>query len=96
MSAYAIANIEVIDPTAFEAYRGMVSTTIEKYGGRYLVRGGALEVLEGVRQPYRLVVLEFPSAEQARSWYDSPEYRPARELRIRATRSHVVFVDGTS
>ena len=70
MPAYAIADVTVTDATAMEEYRKQVPATIAKYGGRYLVRGGAHEALEGEWKPNRLVILEFPSMAQARRWYD--------------------------
>jgi uncharacterized protein (DUF1330 family) len=95
MAGYVIAEVEVTDPTGFEEYRRVVGTTIEKYGGRYAVRGGAVQVVEGDWQPKRLVVLEFPTVEQARRWYDSEEYRAPKALRMKTARSRVVIVEGT-
>ena len=77
MAAYVVAEVEVTDPVTYEDYRKLVPATVAKYGGRFLVRGGAVEVKEGGWQPKRLVVLEFPSMDQARQWYGSPEYAPA-------------------
>ena len=71
MPAYVIADIEITDAAGYEEYRRRVPATVAQYGGRYLVRGGAAETLEGDWQPRRLVVLEFPSIAQARRWYDS-------------------------
>jgi uncharacterized protein (DUF1330 family) len=68
--------------------------TVEKYGGRFLVRGGQIQTLEGDWKPKRIVVTEFPSIEQARRWYDSEEYRPLKALRSRSARGSVVLVDG--
>ena len=76
MAAYIIANVEVTDAATYERYRKDVPATIEKYGGRFLVRGGAVEALEGDFVPKRIVVLEFPSVERAKAWWNSPEYRP--------------------
>ena len=72
----------------------MVVPTIEKYGGRYLVRGGRTEVLEGNWQPKRVVVLEFASADKARQWYESEDYRPARAIRMKASSGNVILVEG--
>lgn len=94
MAAYVIAEVEVTDAAAFDEYRKQVPATIEKYGGRYLARGGATDVLEGAWRPKRLVVLEFPSVAAARRWYDSEEYRAPKALRQRATVSKVVLVEG--
>lgn len=94
MAAYLIGDIEITDPAAFEQYRKEVPATIAKYGGRYIVRGGATETVEGDWRPHRMVVLEFPSMEQAKRWYDSEEYRAPKALRIKASRSNVIFVEG--
>lgn len=94
MAAYFIADIEVKDPTAFEEYRKQVPATIEKYGGRYLARGGATEVLEGEWRPRRVVILEFPSVAAARRWYDCEEYREPKALRRRAAVTNLVLVEG--
>ena len=94
MPGYVIADVEVTDPAAYEEYRTLVPATVAKYGGRYLVRGGAHEVREGDWRPTRVVVLEFPSVADARRWYDSEEYRPAKAIRHRAARSKVLIVEG--
>ena len=94
MAAYLIANVEVTDPAEYEEYRKQVPATIAAYGGRYLARGGAMEVLEGDWTPNRVVILEFPSMAQLKKWYDSPEYRPLCQIRGRMTKSSVVVVEG--
>ena len=94
MPGYAIADVEVTDPAAFEEYRARVPATIAAYGGRYLVRGGATEVKEGDWSPRRLIVLEFPSLARAREWYASPEYAPLIALRERSARTRLVFAEG--
>jgi len=94
MAAYVIADVEVTDPAAYEEYRKLVPATIEKYGGKYLARGGATEVKEGNWTPARLVILEFASMDQAKRWYGSPEYAPALAIRKRASRSKLVFAEG--
>ena len=94
MAAYLIADIEVTDPEVFEQYRGQVGATIEKYGGKYLVRGGALEKVEGDWTPNRLVILEFESMERAKEWYHSEEYRGPKALRHQSTNTNAIFVDG--
>ena len=94
MAAYVIADVNVTDPTLYDDYRKMVPATIAKYGGRFLARGGAFEVKEGDWKPARLVVLEFPSMEQARKWYHSPEYAPALALRLKAASAKLVLVEG--
>jgi uncharacterized protein (DUF1330 family) len=94
MAAYIVAHIEVTDPARYEEYRRQVAATITQYGGRFLVRGGATEVLEGSLRPGRVVILEFASVEQAKTWWDSPEYRPLRELRQRASTGDLFVVAG--
>jgi uncharacterized protein (DUF1330 family) len=94
MAAYLIAEVDVTDAALFEEYRKRVPGTIAQHGGTYLVRGGSTETKEGGWEPKRLVVLEFPSMEQARKWYQSPEYAPALALRLKAARSKVVLVEG--
>lgn len=89
-----IANIEVTDPERYPDYVRQAAPTVAKYGGRYLVRGGATTVKEGEAPVHRVVILEFPSLAQALAWYDSDEYRPARTLRQAAARSQITFVEG--
>ena len=94
MAAYVIADIEVTDSTGFAEYQQKVPATIAAYGGRYLVRGGATEVMEGNWSPRRCVVLEFPDMAQLKKWYASPEYRPLLAIRERTTRSNLVLTEG--
>ena len=94
MAAYVIAEVEVTDPAAYDEYRKLVPPTIARYGGKFLVRGGATETKEGGWQPKRLVVLEFASMDQARKWYHSPEYAPALALCSKAARSKLLLVEG--
>lgn len=95
MAAYLIGDVQVTDSAGFEEYRQKVPAVIAMYGGRYLARGGATEVLEGAFVTHRGVVLEFPSMAQLKTWWDSPEYRPLRVLRERTATSHFVAIDGT-
>ncbi|HXH82621.1 MAG TPA: DUF1330 domain-containing protein [Candidatus Tectomicrobia bacterium] len=94
MPAYVIADLDVHDAAAYEDYRTRVRPVVERFGGRFLVRGGRSETLEGDWKPRRLVVVEFPSMDRAMQFYRSPEYRPLLELRLRAARSTVVVVEG--
>jgi uncharacterized protein (DUF1330 family) len=94
VAAYVIASIDVTDPDLYAEYRAQVPATIEQYGGRFVVRGGDKEVLEGSWDPPRIVVLEFPDADAARRWHSSEEYAPLIELRQRASNGHLVLVDG--
>jgi purine nucleosidase/pyrimidine-specific ribonucleoside hydrolase len=86
--------VDVTDATGYEQYRQRVSATIEAFGGRFLVRGGATDILEGDWTPKRLVILEFPDMAQLKAWYQSPEYLPLIELRQRTTKSMLVAVEG--
>ncbi len=94
MPAYFIVDLEVTDPAGFEEYRKLVPGTIQKYGGRYLVRGGTVETLEGGWQPQRVVVLEFPSLEQAKRWYNSEDYRDPKALRFKTAKTNLILVEG--
>ncbi|MBA3254938.1 MAG: DUF1330 domain-containing protein [Pseudomonadota bacterium] len=96
MPAYLFANVEVTDAAGYEQYRQQVSATIETYGGRFLVRGGAAKLLEGDWSPKRLVILEFPDMTQLEAWYHSAAYRPLLELRARTTNSTLVAVEGVA
>jgi uncharacterized protein (DUF1330 family) len=96
MPGYLIANLDVRDAAVFGEYRDKVAPVIARYGGRYLVRGGAIETLEGGLPLKRLVVLEFPSLDAARSFYHSAEYAPVMKLRFASTVSDIVLVDGYS
>ena len=94
MAAYLILDLHVKDPEEYAAYRERAPATLEAYGGRYLVRGGPHEVVEGDWNPERVVVVEFPSAERAREWYASPEYQEIVDMRKRAAPSQCVLVEG--
>ena len=93
MKGYVVGEIEITDPAIFADYGKQVPATIAQYGGKYLVRGGKAEALEGA-QPKRVVVLEFPSFEQARKWYNSPEYAPLIALRQKGARGRLLLVEG--
>jgi uncharacterized protein (DUF1330 family) len=95
MPAYLIVDIEVTDPDRYEEYKRQAQETVEAFGGRYIVRGGTAERLEGTWTPRRLVVLEFPDADTARAWWSSEAYRPARALREATANSNMVLVEGT-
>ena len=96
MSAYVIAEIEITDPAAYEEYRKQVPAVVGRYSGKFLVRGGKTESLEGGWSPQRLVVLEFASLEEARKFYRSPEYAPLIKLRQKASRGRLVLVEGAA
>jgi len=94
MTAYVVVDAEVTDPVAYEAYKRLAEVSLPPYGGRYLVRGGAMEVLEGDWAPQRVVVLAFPDAEAARRWRAGPEYQAAVEARKGAATLKAVLVVG--
>ena len=94
MAAYVIVEVNVTDPPLFGEYAKGVPATIAAYGGRYIVRGGAVEPKEGGWMPKRVVLLEFPSMVQARKWYDSPEYKPLLAMRLKAADAKLIFVEG--
>ncbi len=93
--AYVIVEIEVTDPVAYEAYKKQAPAAIAQYGGQYLARGGRVTGLEGDWQPKRLVLLEFPSMEQALAWWNSPEYAGPKAQRQASTHSRLVVLEGT-
>jgi len=94
MAAYLLVDCEVTDPARYETYKKLAPAAIAKYGGRYLARGGATTLLEGDWRPNRIVVLEFPDADTARRFYDSPEYRAARAERAGAANMKMLLVEG--
>jgi uncharacterized protein (DUF1330 family) len=94
MPGYVIAEVTVTDPPGFEKYRQMVGPTVARYGGRFVVRGGKTETVEGQWEPTRLIVLEFESAARAKEWWASEEYREANALRQRTARTNAVIVEG--
>jgi uncharacterized protein (DUF1330 family) len=94
VQGYIIANVEIHDEAAYEAYRTHVPATIEAYGGRFVVRGGPIERLEGDWEPSRIVVLEFPSVERAREWWASEEYREPKALRQAASTGTLLLLQG--
>jgi uncharacterized protein (DUF1330 family) len=93
MPGYLIAEVEVTDPVAYEKYRPLAAASIARHGGKYLVRGGKTDALEGAT-PHRVVVLEFASAEAARAFYHSADYTEALKIRTASSRSRVFIVEG--
>jgi uncharacterized protein (DUF1330 family) len=95
MPAFAIGRLKVSDPSWVEEYRPKTAALVEKHGGRYLVRGGKMERIEGnTPLPDVLVVLEFPSMERAKAWYNDPEYAPLIKLRQKGSDLDFVLVEG--
>ena len=94
MTAFLISDVTVRDPEAFQTYRTRAAASIAAHGGKYLVRGGAIEPLEGEWNPRTIIVVEFPSIQQARAWYSSGEYAFALEVRDAALSRELILVDG--
>ena len=94
MPAYIVAEIEVTNPAGYEAYRPLAGASVAQYGGIFRVRGGKAELLEGAKEPARIVVIEFPDGAAARRWYNSPEYQEALKIRLANSTGRVVLVEG--
>ena len=96
MPAYVVVQIDVHDPVAYEGYKALTPATIAAFGGRFVVRGGAVTALEGTWAPGRLVILEFATAERARAWWGSDEYGPAKALRQASASTEMILVEGVA
>ena len=96
MTAYVIVEVEVTDPVGYEDYKKQVPPSLAAYNGRFVVRGGACETLEGSWRPQRVVVLEFPSVARAKQWWASTEYSVAKALRQRTAKTKMVVVEGVA
>lgn len=94
MAAYIIADVEVTDPAKYEGYKKLTPDAIAKHGGRFIARGGQTATLEGNWRPGRVVIIEFPTFEQARNFYTSVEYTAARRARAGAANFKMIVVDG--
>ena len=94
VAAFLISDVSVRDADAFQTYRTRAAASIAEYGGKYLARGGDIERLEGVWTPRNIIVVQFPTVEQARAWYRSPEYAFALEVRDKALSRNLILVDG--
>jgi uncharacterized protein (DUF1330 family) len=94
MAAYVIVDIQVTDPVRYEDYKKAAGATLEAYDGKFIVRGGAAETLEGSWTPGRIVVLEFPTVERAREWWSSDAYGPAKQLRWETANTEMILVQG--
>jgi uncharacterized protein (DUF1330 family) len=96
MPAYVIAEIEITNPDGYKEYTTLVPATVEQYGGRFVVRGGKAHVLEGEWPERRRVIIEFPSVEAARKWWDSPEYEKPKALRKANSKGRLLLVEGAA
>jgi uncharacterized protein (DUF1330 family) len=94
MPVYVVIEIEVLDADTYAQYMERVPATVAQYGGRYLVRGGAIKTLSGDWAPERMIILEFDSAEQMTRWSASPEYQAVAPIRIRSTKTRAVMLEG--
>ncbi|PYK64380.1 MAG: DUF1330 domain-containing protein [Verrucomicrobia bacterium] len=94
MSAYVIVEIDIIDSVGYDEYKKLAGATVEKYGGKYIVRGGRAETLEGDWNPKRIVVLEFESMQRAKDWLNCDEYREPRKMRHRTAKTNMIVVEG--
>jgi uncharacterized protein (DUF1330 family) len=94
MSAYVIVEIEIVDPVGYEEYKKQAAASVHAYGGKYIVRGGKTEVLEGDWQPKRIVVLQFESMQRAKEWLNCEEYREPRKLRHKTAKTNMLLVEG--
>jgi uncharacterized protein (DUF1330 family) len=93
MTAYILADIDVTDPVRYEDYKILAAESVQQYGGRYVVRGGGVEVLEGTWPTNRFVILEFDDGDAARRWYASPEYTAAIAVRQESSNAKLVLVE---
>lgn len=94
MPAYIIAEVEVTNPAGYEAYRPLAGASIAQYGGKFIVRGGKAELVEGTNEPARIVVIEFADTAAAKRWYNSPEYQQALKIRLANSTGRVLLVEG--
>jgi uncharacterized protein (DUF1330 family) len=96
MAAYVVVNVTIRDPERYEEYRRRATPTVGAYGGRYIARGGAVDVREGNWSPSRLVILEFPDMERARAWWSSPEYEPLKAIRQSCADTQLIITEGVA
>lgn len=94
MPAYILAEVEVTNPSGYESYRPLAGASVAQYGGRFIIRGGKAELIEGTKEPARIVVIEFPDTEAAKRWYNSPEYQEALKIRLANSTGRVLLVEG--
>ncbi len=94
MPAYILAEVEVTNPAGYESYRPLAGASVAQYGGKFVVRGGKAELIEGSKEPARIVVIEFPDTAAAKRWYNSPEYQEALKIRLANSTGRVLLVEG--
>ncbi len=94
MKAYVIVDVKITDPTRYEEYKKLTPPSLEPFQGKFIVRGGSNETMEGDWQPGRIIVLEFPSMQKARDWWSSAGYAPAKALRQAISKTKMILVEG--
>jgi len=94
MAAYVIVEVNVHNPTEYEEYKKLTPATLSAFGGEFVVRGGETETLEGEWQPQRIVVLEFPTVQRAKEWWNSEAYSKAKVIRQRTATTKMIVVQG--
>jgi uncharacterized protein (DUF1330 family) len=94
MKAYIIVDVRITDPALYESYKKLTPGSLVPFGGKFVVRGGAAETLEGEWEPGRMVVLEFPSKQKAKDWWSSSIYAPAKAIRQSASNTRMILVEG--
>ena len=94
MPAYVVAEVNITNPEGYKEYTAVVPATIAKYGGRFLVRGGKAEALEGDWPECRRVIIEFPTSQAARDWFASPEYEKPKALRKANSKGRLLLIEG--
>jgi uncharacterized protein (DUF1330 family) len=94
MKAYIIVDVKITDPTLYDDYRKLTLASLQPFDGKFIVRGGQTETLEGNWEPGRIVVVEFPSIEHAKEWWSSPGYAPAKAIRQKASETKMIVVEG--
>lgn len=96
MAAYVIVDVTVNDSGEYEEYKKLTPASIAAYDGKFIVRGGKCETLEGTWKPERIVVLEFPDTNRAKEWWDSTEYSAAKQIRQRVAHTEMIIVEGVN
>lgn len=94
MPAYIFVEVDIKDPVKYEDYKKLTPATLEKYGGKFIVRGGKTELMEGTEEPERIVILEFENSEKAKTWWNSPEYSEAKKIRNATAESRMILLEG--
>jgi len=94
MAAYIIVEVEVNDPVKYEDYKKMTPLSLPLYGGKFIARGGKAKLLEGNKDPQRIVILQFDNSDQAMAWWSSPEYAEAKKLRQSIATTRMILIEG--